>query len=165
MKKSILNLSISNLRKSSSVSIFKSYSIFTHNKYLRSNHLVKISFSNFSNQKAPLTTDRYLEETHKLFEYIYDRIDNLDLQILENIDLTEGVLNIKFKLNRYYVINIQRPNLQIWLSSPISGPQRFQFDQEEKIWKNIRNSKNLVSILNDEINQILKENNEMEIKL
>ena len=112
-----------------------------------------------------MTTDRYLEETHKLFEYIYDRIDNLDLQILENIDLTEGVLNIKFKLNRYYVINIQRPNLQIWLSSPISGPQRFQFDQEEKIWKNIRNSKNLVSILNDEINQILKENNEMEIKL
>jgi frataxin len=112
-----------------------------------------------------LTLDRYLRETHRIFEHIFEKIDSLDLDLIDNIDLTEGVLNIRFKSNQSYVLNIQRPNLQIWLSSPISGPQRFEYDQDKDIWFNIRNSKNLLNILNEEFNKIIKDNNGKEIYL
>ena len=122
------------------------------------NHTSLFSFSNTS-KKSNLDLDKYIKETHVMFEHIYEKIDSLDLEIVDNIDLTEGVLSIKFKSNHSYVLNIQRPNLQIWLSSPLSGPQRFEFDQEKGIWCNIRNFKNLLDILNEEFNKIIKENN------
>lgn len=38
-----------------------------------------------------------------------------------------GVLNITYPPNGTYVLNKQPPNKQIWLSSPISGPKRFDW--------------------------------------
>ena len=38
-----------------------------------------------------------------------------------------GVLNITFPPNGTYVLNKQPPNKQIWLSSPITGPKRFDW--------------------------------------
>lgn len=38
-----------------------------------------------------------------------------------------GVLNLSFPPNGSYVLNKQPPNKQIWLSSPITGPKRFDF--------------------------------------
>lgn len=38
-----------------------------------------------------------------------------------------GVLNIVFPPNGTYVLNKQPPNKQIWLSSPITGPKRFDW--------------------------------------
>lgn len=38
-----------------------------------------------------------------------------------------GVLNLHLPPNGNYVLNKQPPNKQIWLSSPISGPKRFDF--------------------------------------
>lgn len=37
----------------------------------------------------------------------------------------EGVLTVKLGEKGTYVINKQTPNRQIWFSSPISGPKRF----------------------------------------
>lgn len=34
-----------------------------------------------------------------------------------------------------YVINRQTPNKQIWLSSPISGPKRYDFNSSKWIYK------------------------------
>jgi frataxin len=36
-------------------------------------------------------------------------------------------MTITFRSIGTYVINKQPPNLQIWLSSPISGPKRFEY--------------------------------------
>lgn len=38
-----------------------------------------------------------------------------------------GVLNVTFPGIGTYVINKQPPNKQIWLSSPISGPKRYDY--------------------------------------
>lgn len=38
-----------------------------------------------------------------------------------------GVLTVSFPPNGEYVINKQPPNKQIWLSSPVSGPKRFDW--------------------------------------
>lgn len=38
-----------------------------------------------------------------------------------------GVLTLKFPPSGTYVLNKQPPNKQIWLSSPISGPKRYDY--------------------------------------
>jgi frataxin len=38
-----------------------------------------------------------------------------------------GVLSISFPPNGTYILNKQPPNKQIWLSSPITGPKRFDW--------------------------------------
>ena len=38
-----------------------------------------------------------------------------------------GVLSVTFPPNGTYIINKQPPNKQIWLSSPLSGPKRYDW--------------------------------------
>lgn len=38
-----------------------------------------------------------------------------------------GVLNVTFPEIGTYVLNKQPPNKQIWLSSPVSGPKRYDY--------------------------------------
>jgi frataxin len=48
--------------------------------------------------------------------------------VVANKLLQAGVLEIKISSKGHtYVINKQPPNKQIWLSSPISGPKRFDW--------------------------------------
>lgn len=50
--------------------------------------------------------------------------------------LQDGVLTIQLgEPYGTYVINRQTPNKQIWLSSPISGPKRYDFDGTKWIYK------------------------------
>lgn len=58
--------------------------------------------------------------------------DNHKLKALETIEynctLQDGVLTIQFGSGHgTYVINRQSPNRQIWLSSPTTGPKRYDF--------------------------------------
>ena len=53
---------------------------------------------------------------------------------------------------KYYVLNKQTPNKQIWLSSPISGPSRFEYQEDGK-WKHYRTSDDLLKLLNTEFNE------------
>lgn len=69
-----------------------------------------------------------------------------------NLGLTHGT----------YVINKQSPNKQIWLSSPISGPKRFDFayaddDNNEKgYWIYKHTGETLHELLDDEFTQLTK---------
>jgi frataxin len=105
-----------------------------------------------------LLYDRYIKEVDSVMNYIFEKIDEKEYDITDNINLAAGVLSFTFHDNKNYVINIQRPNLQIWLSSPISGPQRYEFDLDTNNWVNVRNKKGLLELLDEEINEILEEN-------
>lgn len=53
---------------------------------------------------------------------VYDQIETAELTFVEDIELVDGVMNIKYQTSSRrgeYVINRQRPNHQIWLSSPL----------------------------------------------
>lgn len=57
-----------------------------------------------------------------------------------------------------YVLNKQPPNKQIWLSSPISGPKRYDWvvdgkDKKSAIrqWVYLRDGSNLTDLLNEEL--------------
>ncbi len=76
---------------------------------------------------------------------------------------------------KVYVLNKQTPNKQIWMSSPISGPSRFEFEEEEKQdksqeqmkggWVNNRSKVPLVEILNNEFNEEFVNNESEKVNL
>ena len=52
-----------------------------------------------------------------------------------------------------YVINKQPPNRQIWLSSPVSGPKRYDLVDEEDgpQWVYLRDGSKMTELLREEI--------------
>ena len=87
----------------------------------------------------------------KIFESIIDKNYNF----IEDLDLSNGILKIDLKNNKTYIINIQKNNKQIWLSSPFSGPKRFEYINNE--WVDIHNNKiKLYELLNTEFNNNYK---------
>lgn len=79
------------------------------------------------------------------------------------MSLQSGVLTIELPTKGHnYVLNKQPPNKQIWLSSPISGPKRFdwaviQEGQDHKQgggnedWVYLRDGSSLTEILRKEL--------------
>lgn len=123
--------------------------------YLKSFKKIKKFQSYFFTMK--ITPDRYNQEVDIILNKIFDQVDEKEFDFADT-NFSAGVLSISFNKKKNYVLNIQRPNLQVWLSSPISGPQRFEFDLEKNKWVNIRNNKCILDILNEEFNNILREN-------
>ena len=73
------------------------------------------------------------------------------------MNYADGVLNIEMKDGRAYVINKQAPNMQIWLSSPLSGPQRFEYELDSEQWLQIRSKEELVTLLEKEFNESFRQ--------
>lgn len=69
----------------------------------------------------------------------------------------DGVLTVHFG-NEFgtYVINRQTPNLQIWLSSPTSGPKRYDYHANKKQWIYRHDNKSLHELLQQEIPKIVQ---------
>ncbi|KAF5021433.1 hypothetical protein F66182_6527 [Fusarium sp. NRRL 66182] len=65
--------------------------------------------------------DEYLDNVVGRFEELQDQRDDID------VEFSAGVLTITWPDKGTYVINKQPPNKQIWLSSPISGPKRYDW--------------------------------------
>lgn len=100
------------------------------------------------------TLTKFISMVDSTLNKIYDEIDKKEYSFIDNISLEEGVLTINLKEDKTYVINIQKPNKQIWLSSPFSGPRRFEFNEANNKWIDIHNSNNsLLSLLSKEINE------------
>lgn len=100
------------------------------------------------------TLTKFISIVDSTLNKIYDEIDKKEYSFIDNISLEEGVLTINLKEDKTYVINIQKPNKQIWLSSPFSGPRRFEFNEANNKWIDIHNSNNsLLSLISKEINE------------
>jgi len=57
-----------------------------------------------------------------------------------------------------FVLNIQAPNRQIWLSSPISGPARYNFESSTRTWVNNRNEEQVLErLLSEELTELVGE--------
>lgn len=70
-------------------------------------------------------------------------------------EYSQGVLTLKFDPKTVYVLNKQPPNEQIWLSSPFSGPRRFEWNSTDETWRDVRNSE---IELNEFLRREFKEN-------
>ncbi|CAG8712546.1 14775_t:CDS:2 [Acaulospora morrowiae] len=106
-----------------------------------------------------------MEHLLEYFENLGDTLDNEDYDVEYSYffnmisdyinDNQAGVLTLKCGVSGTYVINKQPPNKQIWLSSPISGPKRYDYDPQKKRWVYNRDSTTLDEILNEELSLIL----------
>lgn len=76
------------------------------------------------------------------------QIDGFDL------DYGNQVLTLKLGTLGTYVLNKQTPNRQLWLSSPMSGPSRFDWDRSAQAWVYRRNKANLLQLLQSELEQL-----------
>ena len=55
-----------------------------------------------------------------------------------------------------FVLNKQTPNRQVWLSSPVTGPQRYNFCLRSAMWRNARDDDvELTALLADDLEQLL----------
>lgn len=68
-------------------------------------------------------------------------------------ELSLGVLTVTMPPNGTYVINKQPPNRQIWLSSPVSGPKRYDLIGGK--WITLRDDTSLTALLEAEISTAL----------
>ena len=73
-----------------------------------------------------------------------------------------GVLTMAFPPHGTWVLNKQTPNRQIWWSSPISGPRRYEYDPETSEWVYTRENETLSQAIAGEFLQIYDIDLEME---
>merc|ERR1712093_673252 len=95
-----------------------------------------------------------------LTEYLEEKLEELDVPGLDVEYSTSmcgksGVLTVKLGAKGTYVINKQPPNKQIWLSSPVSGPKRYDFDTTHRVWFYARDGGLMHDLLNRELRESL----------
>lgn len=121
--------------------------------YLSSNSSVVFPITQ---ELTPVEFEKISDETlDSLTEYFDELIEQAAHLSDADVSYGDGVLTVKFG-NSYgtYVINRQTPNKQIWLSSPKSGPKRYDFINGRWIYKH--DGKTLHELLNSEIAAIIK---------
>lgn len=72
---------------------------------------------------------------------LLERLESKESSLPSTFDAeySQGVLTLKFDPKTVYVLNKQPPNEQIWLSSPFSGPKRFEWNSADSTWRDVRN--------------------------
>ncbi|KAK4881861.1 hypothetical protein RN001_005180 [Aquatica leii] len=105
-----------------------------------------------------VTYEKVCEETlESLADYFEEIVENAHHLNSADVTYSSGVLTINFgKPYGTYVINRQTPNRQIWLSSPTSGPKRYDYNIEQNSWIYKHNGKSLHQLLQDEVPLIVK---------
>jgi frataxin len=91
-------------------------------------------------------------------EGIQDAIDEaLEAKGVPDFEVTfaSGVLTLVFPPHGTWVINKQTPNRQLWWSSPISGPRRYEYEDDEWVFtRDDSHSMTLEKALKEELEQI-----------
>eukprot|EP00937_MAST-01D_sp_MAST-1D-sp2_P001710 g1710.t1 len=82
-----------------------------------------------------LSEPAFHEVADATLEALQDALDDLEDQVDDaghgddfDVTCSQGVLTASFGAAGTWVINKQTPNRQIWWSSPVSGPKRFEFE-------------------------------------
>ncbi|KAL1919121.1 uncharacterized protein VTP21DRAFT_2503 [Calcarisporiella thermophila] len=109
------------------------------------------SISELSDSTYHRLSESTLQHLTEYFENLGEKTDFPGY----DIEYASGVLTLKVPVGTY-VINKQPPNKQIWLSSPLSGPKRYDFDLAHACWFYHRDHTTLDELLNRELSDALK---------
>mmetsp|Transcript_26326 Transcript_26326/g.52500 ORF Transcript_26326/g.52500 Transcript_26326/m.52500 type:complete len:209 (+) Transcript_26326:47-673(+) len=102
------------------------------------------AFHSLSNSTLTFLTDEVLEAVDGRHG------DALDF----DADLSDGVLSLRLG-GTDWVVNKQGPNRQVWWSSPVSGPLRFNW--EGRAWRDSKEGRDLVDMLVGEVGDVVVE--------
>ncbi|CAO3657756.1 unnamed protein product [Umbelopsis ramanniana] len=109
-------------------------------------------------QRKDLTQGDYHKVADHTLEGILDVLETIgDEHDIDGYDVeySQGVLTLKLGSGGTYVLNKQPPNKQIWLSSPKSGPKRYDYDTASGKWFYARDNHTIDEVLNIELSDIL----------
>ena len=99
--------------------------------------------------------DETLESLTEQFDFIGEEIEDDNISDYYDVTYSSGVLTVKLGPSvGTFVLNKQSPNLQLWLSSPLSGPKRFDLIENKWIYK--RTGESLHELLSNELSKSLK---------
>ncbi|GLB36378.1 putative frataxin-like domain containing protein [Lyophyllum shimeji] len=96
-------------------------------------------------------SDATMDELLESLENLLDELGNPDYEV----EYSSGVLTLMLGDKGTYVINKQPPNKQIWLSSPFSGPKRYDYSEADDNWLYSRDNRAMDDLLNDELSKAL----------
>ncbi|KAH8697697.1 hypothetical protein BGW36DRAFT_359478 [Talaromyces proteolyticus] len=123
-------------------------------------------------EATPLSDRDYHEVSEHYLNVLLAEVERVQEEGSDmEAEYSAGVLNVIVPSVGTYVLNKQPPNHQIWLSSPISGPKRYDWvvqgdqmhekqDTRDFIkgqWIYLRDGSNLTNLLNDELTLELPE--------
>lgn len=94
--------------------------------------------------------DETLESLSDKFEEV---LELYAANVESDVMLASGVLTVNMGPKGIYVINKQTPNKQIWLSSPISGPKRYDYVDGNWIYKH--DGMPMATLLSKELTELL----------
>ena len=98
--------------------------------------------------------DDYVALADECLDTILEKADELsDERDDVEAELSSGVLTLKIAGAGTWVINKQVPNRQLWLSSPVSGPCRYEY--VEGTWTHTRDGSSLSELLERELGLIM----------
>ncbi|KAK6528509.1 Mitochondrial chaperone Frataxin [Arthrobotrys megalospora] len=101
--------------------------------------------------ESAISMDRYHEIADETMDDIFTKLEErAEIEKELDVEFSAGVLTLETP-NGTYVINKQPPNKQIWLSSPISGPKRYDWVEEAREWVYSRDSSTLSGLLTEEV--------------
>uniref|UniRef100_A0A669B195 Frataxin, mitochondrial n=1 Tax=Oreochromis niloticus TaxID=8128 RepID=A0A669B195_ORENI len=113
----------------------------------------------FSKSELSVATyEKLVDETlDALADYFEDLTDEAFTGADYDVVFSSGVLTVKLGGDHgTYVINKQTPNKQIWLSSPTSGPKRYDWTGER--WVYTHDGISLHQLLSKEFSIIFSKN-------
>ena len=104
-------------------------------------------------RSASSANDDYVALADEALDTILEKADELsDARDDVECELSSGVLTLKTPEGTW-VLNKQVPNRQLWLSSPVSGPCRFE--HVDGTWTHTRDGSSLAELLERELGLIM----------
>eukprot|EP00754_Rhynchopus_humris_P034687 Rhum_TRINITY_DN16084_c0_g1::Rhum_TRINITY_DN16084_c0_g1_i1::g.162750::m.162750/K19054/FXN; frataxin len=90
---------------------------------------------------------------------VFDEEGDKHPDIIDDINPMDGVLEVHLSRGETYVFNKQEPLLQLWMSSPVSGPSQFALNidaaTQECVWVDPTNGRELRALLRTEFSELL----------
>ncbi|KAK7200345.1 frataxin-like protein [Novymonas esmeraldas] len=117
-------------------------------------HYSKLGMDGFTDIKFNSAAD-------ELLELVETQVDALDSASVDDVSCNGGVLTLETAERGTFILNKQAPNVQLWLSSPISGPHHYdmitvtQDGNERVLWRSDNDGHDLVEKLERELTEVL----------
>ena len=135
----------------------------TPSRSLASSCCVPARLASSSTSDAAGDGELSLQQFHTLSERVLEGIENVAEEFADadpdervEVEFSGDVLEISVRGGGTFVLNKQTPNRQVWLSSPVTGPQRYNFCLRSAMWRNARDDDvELTALLADDLEQLL----------
>jgi len=111
----------------------------------------RLNVSELSVEEYHTFSDATMDVLLESLEQLLDKVGNPSYEV----EYHSGVLTLMLGNSGTYVINKQPPNKQIWLSSPFSGPKRYDYLPTTDSWVYARDGRTLGDLLNTELTKAL----------